>query len=191
MGRLVTWEAYMLVFVDESGAHERTGDRKYGWSLRGLASIEYSSIKCSERWSILPALTLDGWIDCLIFQGGITAQIFVDWLEQKVLPQCNPYPGPRSVLIMDNASIHKTARVQELCDAAGVQREDLPLYCPEFNPIEATFGDLKAWIKKNHRLAELFHDFGAFLIYATEQVGGINAIEHFKKATYIVNSKVI
>lgn len=50
---------------------------------------------------------------------------------------------------MDNASIHKSARVQELCDIAGLQREDLLLYCPEFNPIEATFGDIKAWIKKN------------------------------------------
>jgi transposase len=95
------------------------------------------------------------------------------------------------VLIIDNASIYKTARVQELCNTARVQREDLLLYCPEFNPIEAIFGDLKAWIKKNHCLAELFHNFEVFLIYAIEQVGGINAIEHFKKAIYIVNSKVI
>jgi hypothetical protein len=76
----------MLVFVDESGVYKRTGDRKYSWSLQGLISVEYRSIKHSERWSILLALTLDGWIDCLIFQGSITAQIFVDWLEQKVLP---------------------------------------------------------------------------------------------------------
>jgi transposase len=178
----------MFVFVDESGANERTGYRKYGWSPRGSIAIEYSPLKRSERWSILPALTLNGWIDCLIFQSSITGQIFEDWLEQKVLPQCNPYPGPRSVLIMDNASIHKSDKVQELCNIAGVLREDLPPYCPEFNPIEATFGDIKAWIKKNHRVAELYHNYGAFLIYAAEQAGRKNAVQHFKKAMYIVNS---
>jgi len=126
----------------------------------------------------------------LIFQGSIIGQIFEDWLEQKVLPQFNPYPGPRLVLVMDNASIHKSARVQELCAIAGVQREDLLLYCLEFNPIEATFGDIKAWIKKNHRVAELYNNYGGFQINATEQVGGENAIEHFKKATYIVNNQL-
>jgi transposase len=89
---------------------------------------------------------------------------------------------------MDNALIHESARVQELCDIAGLQREDLLLYCPELNLVEATFGDIKAWIKKNHRVAELYSSYSGFLIYATEQVGGENAIENFKKATYIVNN---
>ena len=66
---------------------------------------------------------------------------------------------------MDNASIHKPAMVQELCDIAGLQREDVLLYCPEFNPTEATFGDIKAWIKKSHRVAELYNSYGGFLIY--------------------------
>jgi hypothetical protein len=35
----------------------------------------------------------------------------------------------------------EAARIQELCDAARVQREDLLLYCLEFNLIKATFRD--------------------------------------------------
>jgi transposase len=72
------------------------------------------------------------------------------------------------VLIINNVSIHKTARIQKLCDTARVQREDLLLYCLEFNPIEAIFEDLKTWIKKNYYFTKLFYDFEVFLIYTTE-----------------------
>jgi hypothetical protein len=49
IGRLVMWEAHMLVFVDESGVYEQTGDQKYSWSPQGLIAIEVGSIKCSQR----------------------------------------------------------------------------------------------------------------------------------------------
>ena len=101
------WDADQLVFLDESAANERTGDRKRGWSPVGLICEQFRPIKRSERWSILPALTVEGYIEYSIFQGAFTAELFIEFVEEKVLPHCNPYPGPRSVLILDNASIHK------------------------------------------------------------------------------------
>ncbi|KAF2177471.1 hypothetical protein K469DRAFT_807677, partial [Zopfia rhizophila CBS 207.26] len=187
--RLVTWEVYMLVFVDESGANERTGYRRYGWAPVGVSAVNILPIKRSERWSILPALTIKGWIDCLIIQGSITAEIFEAWLEFKVLSQCTPWPGPRLVLIMDNTSIHKSNQIQELCNAARVYQKDLPPYSPEFNPIEATFGDMKAWIKKNCKLAEQFSNFSVFY-YVANQVGGQNARQHIQKAGYISRESI-
>jgi hypothetical protein len=91
------WDASELVFLDESAANKRTSDRKRGWSLKGLICPTSVPIKKSERWSILPALTIDGYLDF---------EIFMNFVEQKVLPHCNPRPGPRSVLVLDNASIH-------------------------------------------------------------------------------------
>ena len=32
-GRMANWDASELIFLDESAANERTGDRKQGWSL--------------------------------------------------------------------------------------------------------------------------------------------------------------
>ena len=94
----------------------------------------------SERWSILPALTLKGtWIILDRFQELITSEIFNDFVEDYVLPHCNLYPGPRSVLILDNAAIRKNTQLQELCNERGVKLEFLPLYSPGLNPIEATF----------------------------------------------------
>lgn len=104
-------------------------------------SIPY---KRSKRWSILPALTLEGYISHLIFQGAFTSELFKYFVEYQVLPNCTPYPGPRSIIILDNASIYKSARLQELYKQAGVILEFLLLYSPDFNPIEVTFKDLKA-----------------------------------------------
>jgi len=97
-----------LVYVDESAANERTLDRKYGWAPKGLPAIDFKLLHRSTRWSILPAYTIDGYLpQPLVIQGSVTGELFVNWLEDSVLPQCAPYPGPRSVLVMDNCSTHK------------------------------------------------------------------------------------
>ena len=83
-----------------------------------------------------------------------------------MLPYCIPYPRPRSILILDNALIYKLARLRDLYKEHGVLLIFLPPYLLDYNPIEATFKDLKAWIKRNHRLVETFENFKAFLYFA-------------------------
>jgi hypothetical protein len=100
-----SWMAEQLVFLDESAANERTGDRKYGWSPTGTVCGVSRLLKRSERWSLLPALTVDGYLNYLIVQGSITSAIFEGFVEEQVLPYCSPYPGPWSILVLDNASI--------------------------------------------------------------------------------------
>jgi transposase len=150
-GRQHEWDEDQLVFIDKSAANERTGDRRYGWSPQGIACRVDRPLKHSERWSILPALTCDGYIDWVIHHGAINAELFIQFLEERVLPNCSPYPGKMSVLVMDNASIHKNPRLREICDNAGVLLVFLPPYSPDFNPIESTFKDLKAWIKRHYQ----------------------------------------
>ena len=96
------------MFVDETAANERTLDRKYGWAPIGFASAETRPAKRSERWSILPAYTLDGYIAWNIKQGSYNTESFNAFIENQVIPLCNPYPGPRSILVLDNAAIHRS-----------------------------------------------------------------------------------
>src|SRR5438552_4144537 len=70
--KLAGWDASQLLFLDESAANERTMDRKYGWAPIGVTPHEYKSIKRSERWSILPVYTVDGFYVWDIIQGSYT-----------------------------------------------------------------------------------------------------------------------
>ena len=106
MDRLDEWLAEMLVFVDESAANERTLDRKYGWAPKGRAARYVCLFVRTPKWSILPAFTIEGFITHSIIQGSFMSELFLKFLPDKLLPLCNPYPGPRSIIIMDNARIH-------------------------------------------------------------------------------------
>jgi len=65
-----------------------------------------------------------------------------------------------------------------MCEDAGVKLAFLPPYSPDLNPIEETFAQLKAWIKKNKRMAEGFQDYGDFLRMVLE-VLQTNVKNHF------------
>lgn len=81
---------------------------------------------------------------------------FEKFIEFKVLPHCNRYPWPRSIIIMDNAPIHISEvylindndwwrRIFKIfASKAGVKLEYLPPYSPDFNPVEAVLAELKA-----------------------------------------------
>ena len=47
----------------------------------------------------------------------------------------NAYPGQYSVLLLDNASIHKSQQLRNLCDEKGIRLEFLPPYSPDYNPV--------------------------------------------------------
>jgi hypothetical protein len=51
-----------LVFLNESAANEHTGYRKRGWSPRGVDCTDLVTTKWFTRWSILPALTINGYL---------------------------------------------------------------------------------------------------------------------------------
>lgn len=104
--KLSRWTAEQLIFVDESSCNERSADRKYGWAPIGQAPIVYSSLHRSQRWSILPAYTIDGYVAWHMQTGHYTSAQFLKFVVEDLLPKTNPFPGKRSILIMDNAKIH-------------------------------------------------------------------------------------
>lgn len=55
---------------------------------------------------------------------------------EQFLHHCNRRPEPRSVIIMENASFHRTEWVKQMCLSAGVKLLYLPPYSPDLNPIK-------------------------------------------------------
>jgi hypothetical protein len=122
------YSANQLVFTDESYCDKRNTARLTGWSKQGTrATVDapfrrgrrcvYFSflfsliILCNCRYSILPALSLDGILDVVVVEGSVTGEIFMRFIEGLVM-EMNPYPQKNSVLVMDNATIHTNENIQ-------------------------------------------------------------------------------
>lgn len=134
----------------------------------------------SQRWSILPAYTIDGVLTSFIYHGSINGTLFFWFLQEQVLPRCSPFPGPRSV------STHLLLKVRELCERFCVILQFLPPYSPDFNPIEELFSVIKAWLKKHHELARImrFENFVQSSVEACNQPRFSRA--NFEHAGYVV-----
>lgn len=166
--------AEQVIAVDESACNERTRDRKWGWSMRGLPCRVRQPRRGSKRWSILPAMGINGYLMVDVFQGSFNAKRFAEFIE-RLLPLMTPVPGPRSVIMLDNASTHrsmlKNDALMRKIAAAQVELLWLPPYSPDLNPIEETFAELKNWMRKNR---EMSYDYGewfeGFLRFAVESV---------------------
>lgn len=104
--KLGGYTAEQLVFLDESGINTHASERTHGWAPKGQIIRRQVPGPRSQNYSVLPAYTVDGYIACNIYQGAVNGERFCAFLENDVLPKCSKYPGPRSVIVMDNATVH-------------------------------------------------------------------------------------
>lgn len=68
-----------------------------------------------NRYSILPAITLNGMIKCSIIEGSFNTERFTPFIKD-LIPKMSPFPAPKSVIVMDNCSIHKAPEIRELIE---------------------------------------------------------------------------
>ncbi|KAF8834572.1 hypothetical protein BDN67DRAFT_868454, partial [Paxillus ammoniavirescens] len=67
-------------------------------------------------FSVLPALASSGIIALDIFEGAVTKEQFITFIRDQVSPKLTPYPGPRSVVVLDNCSIHHDEEVRRIVE---------------------------------------------------------------------------
>jgi transposase len=180
-----------LVFVDESSSQGRHNKRPYGWSLKGFKCRIPPPNKINrKRYSILPALTTEGYIAYEVVEGSFKSDRFFKFLKERVLPRCNPAPGPRSVIVMDNASSHHKLfnEIKEMCGDQGVEIIFLPPYSPDLNPIKSSFSALKAWLKRNKLIGDgMMSEYERFLYMgAEESMKEGHAVNYFKDCGIVI-----
>src|SRR3546814_24437 len=75
----------------------------------------------------------------------------VRWIATPSMPISKPsWPRPSSqaIVILDNLSVHKSAKAEAALRAQGAWMLFLPQYSPDLNPIEMAFSKLKAHLRK-------------------------------------------
>lgn len=141
------WEADMaeytdpdiFVALDESAVDNHTVQRQYGRSMAGAPCVQWATFLRGIWYSVLPALTTEGIIALDIFEGSVTEERFMTFIHEQVVcptsghclrklaksylqcPQLNPYPQKRSVVLLDNCSIHHDEELRRMIvDECGV-----------------------------------------------------------------------
>lgn len=135
-----TWQAEYgeipaeyFVWIDESSVDDKTNQRLQGWAGLGRACVRRATFIRGQRYSVLPALCYEGIVALDIFEGSVTKERFMNFLKNDLVcmpfnllpliyslktqaPQLNPYPGVRSVVVMDNCAIHHDEEVRAIVE---------------------------------------------------------------------------
>ena len=74
-----------MIFIDESAKDERSLSRLYGYSSCNIRAHKKVVFVQGKRYTILPALTLEGFVAVDIFEGSCDRKRFVDFILDKVV----------------------------------------------------------------------------------------------------------
>ena len=132
-----------LIYINESGFLEDM-PRTFGYAPEGMRCFGKHDLMSKRRTNVVGALTGDKLLTAALFDNSIHTDIFLAWMRQMLLPVL---PNG-AVIVMDNASFHKSERIKEAIEATGCFLEYPPTYSPDLNPIEHKWAQAKALRRK-------------------------------------------
>jgi transposase len=140
---MATVDPARLVFLDETStpttltplrARAARGQRAYGKIPRGQR----------EAISWLATLTPVGFGESLLVRGAVDRPVFETFVARVLVPSLRP----GQIVVLDNLSVHKSARARILIEDAGCHLVFLPTYSPDLNPIEQAFVKTKQALRR-------------------------------------------
>jgi transposase len=127
-----------LIFIDETwGKTNMT--RLRGRAPRGQRLIDKTPHGHWQTTTLIAALGFEGIRCSTVVDGAVNGDVFEAFVEQVLIPQLKP----GDIVVMDNLSSHKRARVRELIETRQAALAYLPPYSPDLNPIELVFSKIK------------------------------------------------
>jgi transposase len=131
-----------LIFIDETWAKTNM-TRLRGRAPRGERLVDKTPHGHWTTTTLIAALGIKGMQCSTVVDGAVNGDVFEAFVEQVLVDQLKP----GDVVIMDNLSSHKRARIRELIEARQAELMYLPPYSPDLNPIEMIFSKIKQLLR--------------------------------------------
>ena len=133
-----------LVYIDESGIDMSLCKDK-GWRNKSEQLLGKKSGKYYQRTNMIAGYVNHKSIAPMVFNGSCNTLLIEAWVEQFLTKALKP----GQVVIMDNASFHKSQKTKNLIESVGCKLIFLPPYSPDLNPIEKFWANMKQSIMNN------------------------------------------
>lgn len=151
--QLRSYAPEQIVYIDEAGV-DNTEDYAYGWCAQ---SERFYALKLGHRTCRISMIA--GWCNQSVlapmtFEGYCNSALVYAWVKQFLIPELKP----RQVVVIDNASFHKSAAIREWIEQAGCKLLFLPPYSPDLNKIEKFWARLKHYLRKTLNQFQNFWD---------------------------------
>jgi len=133
-----------LCYFDETGLNLKP-NVPYAWQLKG--TVQELPAERSKKISVMGILNpITNQFEGTIYQGTTNAECVIKTLDDY----CRTI-SKKTIIVLDNASIHKANSIKEKqkeWEEKGMFLQFIPRYCPELNLIEILWKHLKAyWLK--------------------------------------------
>lgn len=109
---------------------------------------------------MITAIATDGLVACECTTSTVDSEIFFNFVRGSLIPQMHPFDGssPKSIVILDNCSIHRVPEIITLFASVGIVVLFLPPYSPDYNPIEEAFSFVKSFLRHHDDLLQSLPD---------------------------------
>lgn len=133
-----------LLYIDETGIDNNISKLR-GWAEKGCKSFTEALGFRTKRITLIGGYCYGTkeLIAPMEYDGYTNTEVFLAWVEHGLCKELKP----NQVVIMDNASFHKSNKVKELIEKANCRLIYLPPYSPDLNPIEHVWANLKRLIR--------------------------------------------
>lgn len=132
-----------LVFIDETSLNTKM-TRLRGRAPRGRRLKARAPFGKWGTQTLIAGLRHQGLSAPWVIKGAMDRAAFNVYVETQLAPTLRP----GDIVILDNLSVHKSAKAEALIRARGAWMLFLPQYSPDLNPIEMAFSKLKAHLRK-------------------------------------------
>ena len=131
---------------------------------------------------------MEGIHDVQLAEGSVNGDKFEEFVTETLMPIFNPFDGtnPRSVVIMDNCSVHQVDPVVYLIESVAQSKLIFLLPCsPDLMPLEEVFHQVKSIIKANDGILQVTSAPRALLAMAFSMVTTQDCIGYIRHSGYI------
>jgi transposase len=146
-------DPFKIHYEDEAKFEDKDLSMKHGYAFAGQALVQQREQKLGHSYTAFALTDLrspDGFVLGQFHTGNNNA---VDYLEFILECLIAGHIQPGDYLVVDNASIHKSALILPILDIVfdflDIKLIFLPTYSPELNPVESIWAHAKNYMRNN------------------------------------------